>query len=186
MAERPRQAGGPFPAARASARTLARRAGISGASAGRRDRARDQGAGGRGARHLTDGEIRRESYSNRFATALEGVDIDNPGTALDRSGHPNPVPRIVGEIRRKHAIEVEDLLFLKRHTRRAVKITLPGPFTMSQQAQNDFYPSAEAAAMDYAAAVNAEIKDLFAAGADVVQIDEPYMQARPGKPRNMD
>jgi 5-methyltetrahydropteroyltriglutamate--homocysteine methyltransferase len=130
---------------------------------------------------VTDGEIRRESYSNRFATALEGVDIDNPGTALDRSGHPNPVPRIVGKIRRKHAVEVDDLKFLKRHTMRNVKITVPGPFTMSQQAQNDFYPSAEAAAMDYAIAVNAEIKDLFAAGADVVQIDEPYMQARPAR-----
>ncbi|MFO1311601.1 MAG: hypothetical protein U1F41_05985 [Burkholderiales bacterium] len=128
---------------------------------------------------VTDGEIRRESYSNRFATALEGVDIDNPGTALDRSGHPNPVPRIVGRIRRKHAVEVEDLLFLRRHTTRPVKITVPGPFTMSQQAQNDFYPTPAAAAMDYAAAVNAEIKDLFAAGADIVQIDEPYMQARP-------
>jgi 5-methyltetrahydropteroyltriglutamate--homocysteine methyltransferase len=132
---------------------------------------------------VTDGEIRRESYSNRFATALEGVDIDNPGTALDRSGHPNPVPRIVGKIRRKHAVEVEDLKFLKRHTTRMVKITVPGPFTMSQQAQNDFYPSEEAAAMDYAAAVNEEIRDLFAAGADVVQIDEPYMQARPEKAR---
>ena len=130
---------------------------------------------------VTDGEIRRESYSNRFATALEGVDIDNPGSALDRSGHPNPVPRIVGRIRRKHAVEVEDLKFLKRNTNRKVKITVPGPFTMSQQAQNDFYPSAEAAAMDYAVAVNSEIKDLFAAGADVVQIDEPYMQARPAK-----
>jgi 5-methyltetrahydropteroyltriglutamate--homocysteine methyltransferase len=132
---------------------------------------------------VTDGEIRRESYSNRFATALEGVDIDNPGTALDRSGHPNPVPRIVGRIRRRHAVEVEDLLFLKRHTDRMVKITVPGPFTMSQQAQNDFYPSDEGAAMDYAVAVNAEIRDLFAAGADVVQIDEPYMQARPEKAR---
>ncbi len=128
---------------------------------------------------ITDGEIRRESYSNRFATALEGVDIDNPGTALDRSGHPNPVPRIVGKIRRKHAVEVRDLEFLKRHTTRMVKITVPGPYTMSQQAQNDFYPSRAEAAMDYAVAVNAEIRDLFAAGADIVQIDEPYMQARP-------
>ena len=128
---------------------------------------------------VTDGEIRRESYSNRFATALEGIDIDNPGIALDRSGHPNPVPRIVGKIRRKHAVEVEDLKFLRRHTTRKVKMTVPGPFTMSQQAQNDYYPSAAEAAMDYAAAVNEEIKDLFAAGADVVQIDEPYMQARP-------
>jgi 5-methyltetrahydropteroyltriglutamate--homocysteine methyltransferase len=132
---------------------------------------------------ITDGETRRESYSNRFATALEGVDIDNPGSALDRSGHPNPVPRIVGRIRRKHPVEVQDLLFLKRHTRRQVKMTVPGPFTMSQQAQNDFYKSEEEAAMDYAAAVNAEIKDLFAAGADIVQIDEPYMQARPEKAR---
>jgi 5-methyltetrahydropteroyltriglutamate--homocysteine methyltransferase len=132
---------------------------------------------------VTDGEIRRESYSNRFATALEGVDIDNPGTALDRSGHPNPVPRIVGKIRRKHAVEVNDLLFLKRNTDRKTKITVPGPFTMSQQAQNDFYKSAEEAAMDYAVAVNEEIRDLFAAGADIVQIDEPYMQARPDKAR---
>src|SRR5687768_464339 len=132
---------------------------------------------------ITDGETRRESYSNRFATALEGVDIDNPGTALDRSGHPNPVPRIVGKIRRKHPVEVEDLLFLKKHTKKKTKITVPGPFTMSQQAQNDFYKSEEEAAMDYAVAVNAEIKDLFAAGADIVQIDEPYMQARPEKAR---
>jgi 5-methyltetrahydropteroyltriglutamate--homocysteine methyltransferase len=128
---------------------------------------------------VTDGEIRRESYSNRFATALEGIDIDNPGVALDRSGHPNPVPRIVGKIRRKHAVEVEDLKFLRRHTTRKIKMTVPGPFTMSQQAQNDYYPTVADAAMDYAAAVNAEIKDLFVAGADVVQIDEPYMQARP-------
>jgi 5-methyltetrahydropteroyltriglutamate--homocysteine methyltransferase len=132
---------------------------------------------------VTDGEIRRESYSNRFATALEGVDIDNPGSALDRSGHPNPVPRVVGRIRRKHPVEVQDLLFLKKHTTKKTKITVPGPFTMSQQAQNDFYKSEEEAAMDYAAAVNEEIKDLFAAGADIVQIDEPYMQARPEKAR---
>ena len=132
---------------------------------------------------VTDGEIRRESYSNRFATALEGIDLDNPGTALDRSGHPNPVPRIVGKIRRMRAVEVDDLKFLKRHTDRLVKITVPGPFTMSQQAQNDFYTTEEDAAMDYAAAVNEEIRDLFAAGADVVQLDEPYMQARPDKAR---
>src|SRR3954466_8533802 len=132
---------------------------------------------------ITDGETRRESYSNRFATALEGVDIDRPGTALDRSGHPNPVPRIVGKVRRKHAVEVDDLLFLRRETTRQVKMTVPGPFTMSQQAQNDYYASEEEAAMDYAVAVNAEIKDLFAAGADIVQIDEPYMQARPEKAR---
>jgi 5-methyltetrahydropteroyltriglutamate--homocysteine methyltransferase len=132
---------------------------------------------------ITDGEIRRESYSNRIATALEGVDIDNPGTALDRSGHPNPVPRIVGRIKRTRAIEVEDLLFLKKHTTRQVKITVPGPFTMLQQAQNDFYASEEEAAMDYAVAMNEEIKDLFAHGADVVQVDEPYLQARPEKAR---
>jgi 5-methyltetrahydropteroyltriglutamate--homocysteine methyltransferase len=132
---------------------------------------------------VSDGEIRRESYSNRFATALEGVDLDHPGTALDRSGHPNPVPRIVGKIRRRHAVEVEDLQFLKRHTKRLTKITVPGPFTMLQQAQNDFYERDEDAALDYAQAVNEEIKDLFAAGADVVQIDEPYMQARPEQAR---
>ncbi|HKO90558.1 MAG TPA: uroporphyrinogen decarboxylase family protein [Polyangiaceae bacterium] len=132
---------------------------------------------------VTDGEIRRESYSNRFATALSGVDLDNPGVALDRSGHENPVPRIVGPIRRKHSVLVEDLRFLQKHTKRPVKITVPGPFTMLQQAQNDHYASEEAAALDYADAVNEEIRDLFAAGADVVQIDEPYMQARPEKAR---
>jgi 5-methyltetrahydropteroyltriglutamate--homocysteine methyltransferase len=128
---------------------------------------------------ITDGEIRRESYSNRFATALEGVDIDEPGVALDRSGHPNPVPRIAGPIRRKRPVEVDDLKFLRAHTDRKVKMTVPGPFTMSQQAQNDYYPNLAEAALAYAEAVNAEIKDLFAAGADIVQIDEPYMQARP-------
>jgi len=133
---------------------------------------------------VTDGEIRRESYSNRFATALEGVDIDNPGTALDRSGHPNPVPRVVGRIRRRHAVEVDDLRFLRRHTDRRVKMTVPGPFTMSQQAQIEHYGgSRELAAMDYAEAVSEEIRDLFAAGADIVQIDEPYMQARPEEAR---
>ena len=132
---------------------------------------------------VTDGEMRRESYSNRFATALENVDIDNPGSALDRSGHPNPVPRIVGKVRRKHPVEVADVKFLRANTERMIKMTVPGPFTMSQQAQNDFYEDEEAMALDYAAAVNAEIKDLFAAGADVVQIDEPYMQARPEKAR---
>ena len=132
---------------------------------------------------ITDGEVRRESYSNRFATALEGVDIDHPGSALDRSGHPNPVPRIVGKVRRRRPVEVDDLVFLKRHAAGKVKITVPGPFTMSQQAQNDYYASEEEAALDYAAAVNEEIKDLFAAGADIVQVDEPYMQARPEKAR---
>jgi 5-methyltetrahydropteroyltriglutamate--homocysteine methyltransferase len=133
---------------------------------------------------ITDGEIRRESYSNRFATALDGVDLDNPGTALDRSGHPNPVPRVVGPIRRRHPVEVGDLEFLRRHTQRHIKVTVPGPFTMAQQAQIDFYGgSRQLAAMDYADAVNAEIRDLFAAGADVVQIDEPYLQARPEEAR---
>src|SRR5947207_1544406 len=132
---------------------------------------------------ITDGEMRRESYSNRFATALEGVDIDNPGTALDRSGHPNPVPRVVGKVRRKHAVELRDLEFLKANTAHKGKMTVPGPFTMSQQAQNDFYTDEGELALDYAAAVNEEIRDLFAAGADIVQIDEPYMQARPEKAR---
>ena len=132
---------------------------------------------------ITDGEIRRESYSNRFATALDGVDIENPGQALDRSGNPNPVPRVVGKISRKRPVEVGDLEFLKANTDRMVKMTVPGPFTMSQQAQNDFYASDAELALDYAAAVNQEIKDLFAAGADIVQIDEPYMQARPEKAR---
>ena len=128
---------------------------------------------------ITDGEIRRESYSNRFSTALDGVSLDPPGVALDRTGHPNPVPRIVGEIRRRGPVELRDLEFLRANTRRKIKITLPGPFTMAQQAQNDFYPNDRAAALGYAAAVNEEVKDLFAAGADVVQLDEPYLQARP-------
>jgi len=132
---------------------------------------------------ITDGEIRRESYSNRFATALDGVDIDNPGTALDRSGHPNPVPRIVGKISRKHAVEVEDVKFLRAQTDRRIKMTVPGPFTMTQQAQNDFYEDEVELSLDYAAAVNEEVKDLCAAGADIVQLDEPYMQARPEKAR---
>ena len=132
---------------------------------------------------ITDGEICRESYSNRFATALDGVDIDNPGTALDRSGHPNPVPRVAGPVRRRHPVEAEDLVFLRANTDRLVKITVPGPFTMAQQAQNDFYSSEEDLAFAYADAVNSEIKDLFLAGADIVQIDEPYMQARPEKAR---
>ena len=132
---------------------------------------------------VTDGEIRRESYSNHFATALDGIDIVNPGTALDRSGHPNPVPRIVGPIRRPGPVQVADLRFLRAHTDRTIKMTVPGPFTMSQQAQNDHYPDAEAAALAYAVAVNAEIRDLHSAGADVVQIDEPYMQARPDAAR---
>jgi len=128
---------------------------------------------------LTDGEMRRESYSNRFATALEGVDLDNPGSITSRSGHPVAVPRIVGKIRRKHAVQVRDVQFLRKNTKRKIKITVPGPFTMSQQALNEHYPDAAAMSLDYADAVNAEMKDLFAAGADVVQIDEPWMQAFP-------
>ena len=130
---------------------------------------------------ITDGEIRRESYSNRFATALEGIDIDTPGVALDRTGHPNPVPRVVGPIRRTRPIQLRDLEFLRRHTDRRIKITLPGPFTMTQQAQNDYYPGDASVAMAFAIAVNQEIRDLKAAGADVIQIDEPYLQARPEK-----
>jgi 5-methyltetrahydropteroyltriglutamate--homocysteine methyltransferase len=128
---------------------------------------------------ITDGEIRRESYSNAFATALDGVDIDNPGTALDRSGHPNPVPRITGPISRPHAAGTDAVQFLRAHTSKTIKVTVPGPFTMAQQAQNDYYPSTEAAALGYAEAVNLEVADLFKAGADIVQLDEPYLQARP-------
>jgi len=130
---------------------------------------------------ITDGEMRRESYSNRLATALEGVDLDHPGTALDRSGHPNPVPRVTGKIRRKHPVQVRDVEFLRANTDRPIKITVPGPFTMAQQAQNDYYRNEEDMISDYAAAVNAEIKDLVNAGADIVQVDEPYLQARPEK-----
>jgi 5-methyltetrahydropteroyltriglutamate--homocysteine methyltransferase len=132
---------------------------------------------------ITDGEVRRESYSNAFATALEGMDIQNPGTALDRTGHTNPVPRVTGKVRRTRAILVDDVRFLRANSERRIKATLPGPFTMSQQAQDDFYGDEEALAMDLAAAVNAEVRDLFAAGADVVQLDEPYLQARPEKAR---
>jgi len=132
---------------------------------------------------LTDGEIRRESYSNRFATALDGVDLDNPGKVVSRTGNTISVPRVVGKIRRKHPVEVRDLKFLRANTERAVKMTLPGPFTMSQQAQNDHYATEEEMALDYAAAVNEEIRDLFAAGADIVQMDEPWMEAHPEKAR---
>ena len=128
---------------------------------------------------VTDGEACRESYSNHFATALNGVDIDNPGEALDRSGEPVHVPRITGKISRRHPVSINEVKFLRSLTDRAIKFTVPGPFTMSQQAQNDFYATPAEAAMDYAAAVKEEIIDLFAAGADVVQLDEPYMQARP-------
>jgi 5-methyltetrahydropteroyltriglutamate--homocysteine methyltransferase len=128
---------------------------------------------------VTDGEQRRESYSNRFATALDGVDIDNPGVAIDRTGHENPVPRVVGAISRRYPVEVRDVEFLRAHSDRRIKITLPGPFTMSQQAQDDFYGDAAELALAYAAVVNEEARDLRAAGADVIQIDEPYLQARP-------
>ena len=130
---------------------------------------------------VTDGEVRRESYSNRFATALGGMDLDRPGTALDRTGHPNPVPRVVGAIRRIRPVQVRDVEFLRANTDRMVKVTVPGPFTMSQQAQDDYYGDEEALAMALAEAVNEEMHDLFAAGADVVQLDEPYLQARAEK-----
>jgi 5-methyltetrahydropteroyltriglutamate--homocysteine methyltransferase len=132
---------------------------------------------------VTDGEMRRESYSNRFATALDGVDLDHPGVALDRTGHPNPVPRIVGPIRRPRAVEVRDVEFLRRITDRRIKMTVPGPFTMTQQAQNEHYADERSLALAYAAAVNEELRDLKRAGADVVQVDEPYLQARPEQAR---
>ena len=132
---------------------------------------------------ITDGEMRRESYSNRFATALDGVDLDDPGVALDRTGHENPVPRVVGPIRRTRPVEVRDVEFLRSLTERRIKITVPGPFTMTQQAQNDHYADDRSLALAYAEAVNDELRDLKAAGADVVQIDEPYLQARPEQAR---
>src|SRR5437879_5369116 len=132
---------------------------------------------------IAAGELRRESYSNRFGTALGGMDLDNPGVALDRTGHPNPVPRVVGPIRRLHPVEVGDVEFLRRNTDRRIKITVPGPFTVTQQAQNDYYSDEKALALDIAAAINEEIKSLQVAGADIVQIDEPYLQARPEKAR---
>jgi 5-methyltetrahydropteroyltriglutamate--homocysteine methyltransferase len=132
---------------------------------------------------ITDGEQRRESYSNRFATALEGIDIENPGTTINRSGRPIQVPRITGPIRRKRPVELRDVELLRANTGKPIKATVPGPFTMGKQAQDDYYKDEEAVAMDYAAAVNAEIKDLFAAGADIIQIDEPWMQQHPDKAR---
>ena len=128
---------------------------------------------------ISDGEIRRESYSNRVATALGGVDKERIGTHMDRTGNPAPVPLVSGPIRRERPIEVDDVRFLRANTDRTIKITLPGPFTMTQQAENAYYPDDESLAMDYADAVNEEIRDLFAAGADIVQLDEPYVQARP-------
>ena len=132
---------------------------------------------------VTDGEMRRESYFNRFATALAGVDLDNPGTIVSRSGRPAIVPRVVGKIRRLRPVEVRDAEFLRANTDRMIKITVPGPFTMTQLAMNDYYASVAELALDYAAAVNEEVRDLFAAGADVVQLDEPYMQVHPDAAR---
>ena len=132
---------------------------------------------------VTDGEIRRESYSNRFATALEGIDLDQPGTTLSRSGHRIPVPRVIGKIRRRYPVELRDAHFLRENTDRTIKMTVPGPFTMAQQCQDDYYHDEERLVMDYAAAVNEEVRDLFGAGVDVVQLDEPWMQARPEKAR---
>jgi 5-methyltetrahydropteroyltriglutamate--homocysteine methyltransferase len=128
---------------------------------------------------VTDGEIRRESYSNRFATALTGVDVDSPGSVLDRNGNPMPVPRITGPIQRTGPVQLRDAEFLRANTDRLVKVTVPGPFTMAQQAQNEHYAHEEEVAFAFADAVRAEITDLFAAGADVVQLDEPWMEARP-------
>ena len=128
---------------------------------------------------ITDGEMRRESYSNRFANALEGLDTDNPGTAIDRTGREVPVPRVVGEISRVRAVEVDTVRVLLRLTEHPVRVTLPGPFTMAQQAQNDYYATDADLALAYAAAVREEVQDLFAVGCDIVQIDEPYVQARP-------
>src|SRR3954468_9918934 len=128
---------------------------------------------------VTDGEIRRESYSNHFATALAGLDLEHPGTVRNRSGIDIPVPRVTGEIRRPAPVQVDDVRFLRAHSDRTIKITVPGPFTMAQQAQNDHYADARALAFAYADVVREEIADLFAAGADIVQLDEPWLQARP-------
>jgi 5-methyltetrahydropteroyltriglutamate--homocysteine methyltransferase len=132
---------------------------------------------------VTDGEQRRESYSNHFATALAGVDTENPGITINRNGKPIPVPRITGKVKRETPVEMRALQFLRANTAKPVKMTVPGPFTMSMQAQNEFYKTAGELALDYAAAVNEEIKDLFAAGCDIVQIDEPWMQQHPDKAR---
>ncbi len=132
---------------------------------------------------ITDGEIRRESYSNRFATAFEGIDIDQPGQIIGSSGRSTPVPRVVGPIRRVRPVQVRDVQFLRAHTDRLIKATIPGPFTMAQQAQNDYYPDRERLAMDYATCVNEEVKALFAAGADVVQLDEPWLRTNPAEAR---
>ena len=127
---------------------------------------------------ITDGEVRRESYSNYFANALEGIDLDHPGVALDRSGHKVPAPRVAGKIGRPKPVQLRDARFLRASTDRQIKMTVPGPFTMTQQAQNDYYKTRRELALAYAEVVRQEIEDLFAAGVDVVQIDEPYMEAR--------
>jgi 5-methyltetrahydropteroyltriglutamate--homocysteine methyltransferase len=132
---------------------------------------------------ISDGEIRRESYSNRFATALEGVDIETPGEITSGTGRATPVPRVVGPVRRVRAVQVRDVWFLRQHTDRPIKVTVPGPFTMAQQAQNEYYPDRERLAMDYATCVNQEVAELFAAGADVVQLDEPWLRANPDEAR---
>jgi 5-methyltetrahydropteroyltriglutamate--homocysteine methyltransferase len=128
---------------------------------------------------ITDGEMRRESYSNRFATALDGIDNDNPAVITNRAGRATRVPRVVGKIRRRQAVEVRDMEFLRRSTDRTAKITLPGPFTMAQQAKNEFYQDADEMVMDFAAAVNEEVRDLEAAGADVIQLDDPWLRNDP-------
>jgi 5-methyltetrahydropteroyltriglutamate--homocysteine methyltransferase len=132
---------------------------------------------------ITDGEIRRESYSNRFATALDGIDLDHPGQVMAGRGTPTPVPRVVGPIRRTRPVQVRDVEFLRANTDRRIKATVPGPFTLAQQAQNEYYPDRESLAMDYAVCVNQEVKALFAAGADIVQLDEPWVRTNPDEAR---
>ena len=180
LADRSRTAREPPAAARASTRAVARLGGAPRAGAGRRDAARRVRHGARRSRRR-DGrrDAAGRATPNRFATALDGVDLDEPGVALDRTGHPNPVPRVTGPIRRTRPVEVRDVEFLRSITDRRIKITVPGPFTMTQQAQNDYYDDERSLALAYAAAVNEELHDLKAAGADIVQIDEPYLQARP-------
>jgi 5-methyltetrahydropteroyltriglutamate--homocysteine methyltransferase len=128
---------------------------------------------------VSDGEMRRESYSNRFATALDGIDTDNPAVITNRAGRSVSVPRVVGKVRRTAPVEVDDMRFLRRHTVRKAKITLPAPFTMAQQARNEFYTDTDEMVMDFAAAVNAEVRDLEAAGADVIQLDDPWLRNDP-------
>jgi len=132
---------------------------------------------------ISDGEIRRESYSNRFATALDGIDLDNPGQVIAGNGSATPVPRVVGPIRRSRPVQVRDVEFLRANTDRRIKATVPGPFTLAQQAQNEYYPDRESLAMDYAACVNEEVKAMFAAGADIVQLDEPWVRTNPDAAR---